>query len=254
VVNRVRMLGLRRPLGMVLGLFALGLGVGVGLVFAPALLFGPRDATASHTGDAVVHACVRLATGDVRIILPGRKPNCSSAEYLMEWSSGDVAADLSELMTLVDDLQDDLAALESEVDTLDTDLDTLQTNFNTLNDRVPACLSAPDADTARFDGCNVQIVNGEGATGTMNGKGNLIIGYNESFLGEGKDRSGSHNLVVGPEHQYSGSAGLVAGYNNTISARWATVTGGAFNSATADGSTVIGGYENSVNTENGIAP
>lgn len=223
MVKHLGLVSSQRPLWMVLGLFALGLGVGVGMAFAAALPFGLRGANASHLEDGVVHACVNRATGQARFIMPGRTPNCTPAEVQMDLGSGSGASDL--------DVR--VAALEEQM---------------------PACLSEDPEGTAVFEGCNVQIVNGEGATGTMNGKGNLIIGYNESFLGEGKDRSGSHNLVVGPEHQYSGSAGLVAGYNNTISARWATVTGGAFNSATADGSTVIGGYENSVNTENGIAP
>src|SRR5258705_97292 len=35
------------------------------------------------------------------------------------------------------------------------------------------------AKTIRFSGVNVQIVNGLGATETVNGVGNLIVGYNE---------------------------------------------------------------------------
>src|SRR5262245_12285497 len=40
-----------------------------------------------------------------------------------------------------------------------------------------------DGTTLQFTGINVQIVSGSGTTtGTVNGKGNLIIGYNESGL------------------------------------------------------------------------
>jgi hypothetical protein len=54
-----------------------------------------------------------------------------------------------------------------------------------------------------FTGCNVHIVSGSGATdGTTNGLGNLFIGYNEPYPGQNLDRSGSHNLVIGPFHAY----------------------------------------------------
>jgi hypothetical protein len=43
---------------------------------------------------------------------------------------------------------------------------------------------------------NVHVRNGLGETATTNATGNLIVGYNEDFLGD-EDRSGSHNLVVG---------------------------------------------------------
>ena len=65
-------------------------------------------------------------------------------------------------------------------------------------------------------GCNLHILNGMGSTSTKNGKGNLIIGYNEEESAA-RERDGSHNLVVGPEHSYSSYGGFVAGYQNTIS-------------------------------------
>ena len=52
-------------------------------------------------------------------------------------------------------------------------------------------------DTIRFSGVNVQIVDGSGNTsGAVNGRGNLIVGYNE-LRGSGDVRTGSHNIVVG---------------------------------------------------------
>ena len=60
-----------------------------------------------------------------------------------------------------------------------------------------------------FDGCDVHIRNGSGMSGSANMLGNLIIGYNED-LG-GNSRIGSHNLIIGPEHSYNGTNGIVAG-------------------------------------------
>ena len=46
-----------------------------------------------------------------------------------------------------------------------------------------------------IEGADLQIVSGSGQTdGEVNGKGNLIIGYNEDFYNL---RTGSHNLVLG---------------------------------------------------------
>jgi hypothetical protein len=126
----------------------------------------------------------------------------------------------------------------------------LQAQVKELTERVQAleaklaCMSK-DGDNVVFDKCNVYIRNGSGKTdGAVNGLGNLIIGYNES-TGENLKRTGSHNLVIGPEHAYTSFGGLVVGRENTISAPYASVTGGRLNTASGLGASVSGG---SVNT------
>jgi hypothetical protein len=100
-----------------------------------------------------------------------------------------------------------------------------------------------DGTTLQFTGINVQIVSGSGSTeGAVNGKGNLIVGYNKGTFGQ--TRTGSHNLVVGDEHEYTSSAGLVAGFNNTLASSEASVTGGTGNTASAQGASVCGGLSN----------
>jgi hypothetical protein len=126
----------------------------------------------------------------------------------------------------------------------------LQTQVKDLTGRIQeleaklACMSK-DGDNVVFDKCNVYIRSGSGQTdGAVNGLGNLIIGYNES-TGENLKRTGSHNLVIGPEHAYASFGGLVVGRENTISAPYASVTGGRLNTASGLGASVSGG---SVNT------
>lgn len=93
-----------------------------------------------------------------------------------------------------------------------------------------------------FNNMNVQITNGKGATGTINGRGNLIVGYNES---RGKDsRKGSHNIVVGGKNNYTSYGGIVSGYNNSISGKYTFVGGGHNNSASGDYSAITGGGKN----------
>ncbi len=101
----------------------------------------------------------------------------------------------------------------------------------------PDCLTTEavtgqTTDDVVFEGCNVHVRNGHSTerTTTTNGLGNLIVGYNEDgditvsavprTTGT-KDRSGSHNLVIGPAHEYSGHSGLVAGSGNIISGDYA---------------------------------
>ena len=70
-------------------------------------------------------------------------------------------------------------------------------------------------DLLTMSGMNVQVVDGSGDTsGVVNGFGNLIVGYNEK--GFAATRTGSHNLVVGLNHEYTSYAGLVAGNSNVI--------------------------------------
>jgi hypothetical protein len=63
-------------------------------------------------------------------------------------------------------------------------------------------------DLLTFSGVNVQIVDGSGDTsGPTNGLGNLIIGYDENTTGVA--HTGSHNLVLGSEHEYTSFAELL---------------------------------------------
>lgn len=101
--------------------------------------------------------------------------------------------------------------------------------------------------TVRFEGVNVQIVNGTGTTdGETSGTGNLIIGYNESRenLGEPVDcpdgwycdkRGGSHMLVIGEKNNYTSDShgGMVVGIQNETSAPFASVSGGDSNTASS---------------------
>ena len=90
---------------------------------------------------------------------------------------------------------------------------------------------------------NVQITNGKGATSTKNGRGNLIVGYNES---RGVDsRKGSHNIVVGGKNNYSSYAGVVSGHNNSISGKYSFIGGGHKNVVSGDSSAITGGSKNS---------
>jgi hypothetical protein len=102
-----------------------------------------------------------------------------------------------------------------------------------------------DGTTLQFSGINVQVVSGSGATeNAVNGKGNLIVGYNDATFGQ--TRTGSNNLIVGKEAEYTSYGGFVAGNRNTITAPWASVSGGGANTVSAGGGSVSGGSLNTV--------
>ncbi|HEY8515396.1 MAG TPA: hypothetical protein VIS07_07775 [Candidatus Binatia bacterium] len=79
---------------------------------------------------------------------------------------------------------------------------------------LPIEISA-DGKTVLVTGANLQVVSGAGGTHfPLNGLGNVIIGYNGAEdLGD-RQRTGSHNLVIGDEHTYTSYGSIVAGYGN----------------------------------------
>jgi len=100
-------------------------------------------------------------------------------------------------------------------------------------------------DTLTFTNMNVQIVNGSGTTeGIVTGTGNLIIGYNAPRAEGGDVRTGSHMLVIGSQNNYSSYGGMVVGYFNETSSRYASVSGGLQGTASGQYASISGGLNN----------
>ena len=96
------------------------------------------------------------------------------------------------------------------------------------------CTLSYSGDEVTFDGCNVYVQSGTGSTnGSVNGLGNLIVGYDEDDGGDSK--TGSHNLVVGRYHSYTSYGGLLGGYDNAVSGAYASASGGAGNDGGDEG-------------------
>ncbi len=230
-----------RLFGVVLGsVVAIGLGLVIGLSASGVLAEG---------GTESIYACVSSRSGTLRIV--STLDECKPNETPLSWTGGfDATALEARVATLagqVSALQDANATQQSTIASLTTQVSSLASQVTALDARVPACLTTVGND-AVFDGCNVQILNGDGRTATANGKGNLIVGYNEAL--PGSSRSGSHNVVVGADHSYGSFGGLVAGYNNTISGPFASVSGGSGNVAGGVTASVSGGVSNTANGPN----
>ena len=102
--------------------------------------------------------------------------------------------------------------------------------------------------TIRFEGVNVQVVNGVGTTASMNGLGNLLVGYAEPA--SATSRTGSHNLILGERNAYSSFGGIVTGTSNVLDGEhsaaigtWGTAIEGSRNVALSSfGGRVTGSF------------
>jgi hypothetical protein len=98
--------------------------------------------------------------------------------------------------------------------------------------------------TIRFSGVNVQIVDGSGHTTSVNGTGNLVLGYDETP----GSQTGSHDLILGEKQAYTSYGSILGGYGNDVSGAYATALGGYGNVVSSAYSSVLGGCSNLVGT------
>lgn len=186
------------------------------------------------------HTFCALTTAVAFLLLAG------SPQAQTRLSLADLQAQLNAQSATLQALQGQNAALQTTVATLNSTVASLQA----FKDSVACITSRPGAGAVPdvvFSGCNVQVVNGMGAQFQKNAVGNLIVGYNNlvpSGGGPDPDRSGSHNLVVGPFHEYTSVGGFVAGAGNSLHGISTSIVGGASNIANAHGSSIVGGHYN----------
>jgi hypothetical protein len=119
--------------------------------------------------------------------------------------------------------------------------------------------------TVRFTAVNVQVVSGSGATDAEpNGRGNVLIGHNERIpldpiddrglcpggYGPPYTRNGSHNLIVGPGHDYVGYGSIASGTRSHVG-NYSAVVAGSCDAAEDRAVTISGEYNGA--REGGIA-
>lgn len=219
------------------------IAVGVGVLAAGALLCSlwAAQGLASHTPDGAIHVC---ATGSGVLRVVDDADDCRGRSAPLVLVTEEALATVGARV----------AALEAEVDALQTTVATQGAEIDALQRLLAGVTRGPGPagnDTLRFSGMNLQLVNGTGATDNGNGLGNLILGYNAprapAFPGEG--RTGSHYLVVGDLHEYTGFGGIIAGLRNSATGGWASITGGSDNRAMGHLSSVTGGDHNTAEGE-----
>ncbi len=172
-----------------------------------------------------------------------------AAGYATEtWVTDQAFASVSDVETALGDLQVDIDTNAAAVVSNASDISTNTSDLSSLETEVDAFVGLEDLatyltvdtsdDSVVFTGANVYVQSGSGSTnGTVNGLGNLIVGYDEDDGSD--DKSGSHNLIVGMYHSYSEHESIIGGYNNE-SAGVRHILGGRSNSASADYNVVFG--------------
>lgn len=193
----------------------------------------------------------------------GVSANLSTRMAGMDAATVDAQSDATQAISDAAGAQTDATQALSETAALDTRVDAAETGIADLEDKTQymsvnnSTLNGLVGPHVVFTGANIHIRSGEGCTNgatvppncitgpeTTNGRGNLIIGYDEAAGGDASGRGGSHNLVLGSYHQFTSYGGFVAGIDNAITGPESTVSGGQGNIASGLRSSVSGGGSN----------
>jgi len=113
------------------------------------------------------------------------------------------------LTEMVNAMKADLTAVRAELSATQAELAVVKNNSVLgLDGLLTLSQDANGFDTVLFSGVNVQVVNGVGTTTSVNGLGNIVIGYNASndvFV----NQLGSHNIVLGDGQSYPNTEAVV---------------------------------------------
>ena len=137
-------------------------------------------------------------------------------------------------ITQLKQLQTEVTQLNQQVAQLRASSVQALAPYVSIDYNVEAGVAAPNIT---FHGANIHIVNGSGSTGSVNGLGNLIIGYDEAptTLAAG-ERGGSHNFVMGSANKFTTWAfgSIVAGNSNLMNGHYSVILSGSGNQITGN--------------------
>ena len=177
------------------------------------------------------------------------------AQFGQDFQPAPVLIDSVDLLSVIQMMQAQITALQSQVASLEASAVPGLGDYVSVDD---------SAHTILVSGANLQVHNGYGANWS-NGLGNVIVGYNQLQAEQDPvdTRNGSHNMVIGNGHYYTGvhnlisggtnrafgSAGVIFGYNNKTWDNANVVLGGGNNAAYGDACAILGGV---LNVTNGV--
>jgi len=231
----------------------------------------------SHAADDSAHHAPYTDTNAVSAIKAADGAGSNLDADLLDGQHANAFASVSQVSsntTTIASLQATISTQNAEIAALQATIGSLSTSTGNLNNQVAELIDRLKHykrlgnDVVLF-GANLYVQSGV-PTGVLNSLGNIVVGYNGSrgfsggydlhcSLGEYLDQNscenadgiwarnhkiGSHNIIIGDEHNYSSYGGLVAGNGNTISRKFASVIGGRKNTASGIGSSISGGQNN----------
>jgi hypothetical protein len=162
------------------------------------------------------------------------------ADKLDGYHAADFIAMISDLQEVIAGLQERITDLESQVTSLSPleDLtDFIHVDYGTRDGLIGPHVIFHDA--------NVHVQNGTDDPYSINGLGNLVVGYNGCYRGcDPVNRGGSHNLIVGISHEYTNHNSFVTGFINKAHGPFSSISGGVRNTASGPNASVSGGLIN----------
>lgn len=104
--------------------------------------------------------------------------------------------------------------------------------------------------TLRVTGANFQVVNGLGTTSSLNGLGNIIVGYGSTTgtsCGGLCDDTGSHNLILGTRNGFTSYSCILSGNGNTANGPHISILSGQCNYINGSYNSCLSGNNNITN-------
>ena len=202
------------------------------------------------------------AISGIYATVTGGRGNAASGQFTSVGGGQNFAASADTAFLPTSASQSTIQSFQNQITSLQSTTSSLQTSVagaTAITNLFALSNGVGTKTELTLTGVNLHIVNGLGATNgepqypydqygaVVNGLGNLILGYNETrtsdpYGGSGTDtRTGSHNLILGDETNYSSYGGIIAGDRNGAEKPFASVTGGYDNTASGVASSVSGG-------------
>lgn len=179
-----------------------------------------------------------------------------------------INVDIAGVKTEIVNIKADISALKVRMTTAETNIQNIFTEINNIKNRLTVLEQGADpqiianlearlalvemknqyvtVDTSQssmfITGANLVLRNGMNKTASWNGKGNLILGYNEGNV----PRGGSHNVIVGAGHAYQTHSNIISGYGNSVLLPQNASPSDPSNFNLYGGSAILGGTGNSV--------
>jgi uncharacterized coiled-coil protein SlyX len=170
-----------------------------------------------------------------------------------------LAKTVAKLQSQVNSQSKTIASLNSQLATATGTIGALQTKVSADSTAITALKSSPVmaldpyvtvsaaaingvvGPTVVLQGVNLQV-RSTTSEGDTSGLGNLIVGWNDSpSTVPTPFRTGSNNLVVGDVNNFTSYGGFAAGLVSSVTAPYASVSGGSSNTASGYASSVSGG-------------
>ncbi len=199
--------------------------------------------TSSNNANAI--SALQTSVSNNRGDIDTNTTNIQSNASAISQNAGTISTNTSDITTNAGDISNNAGDISTNAGNISANAGDITALQNLTQDMSRTTINGHPS--VAFTGVNVHIRNGLGATdgdtgggAQVNGLGNLIIGYDEA-RSSGSDKSGSHNLVLGSENNYTSYGGIVAGSRNEISGKYASVSGGLSNTASGDYASISGG-------------